>query len=774
MLIARRLKAKLDLLARALALSQRARKLIEREVRTLHRLAVRLKGTAEAITEYKDLAHSIGKGRRVVPIAILHCDETTGDNIEPSLLLDLLDRIAGNRLQHIHPATGQRPAPVLLKHEEYPLPRVIKNSRARIQLRRLVARLIAKNIPHLLYRVLRLMREHLSRDVTQALVALAIIDLGLVGDPTLGDTLELNSPLQPTLLRRQCIIHSKHYKDRGAIVNFTRQGEGNNDRIKSMANKFVTSTLLTACCSAPLHADFSQDKDKPNIIFFIVDDMGWQDTSLPFWRDKEGKAQKTFLNKRYRTPHMEELASQGMMFTRAYASPISSPTRTSLMTGMNAARHRVTNWTLNADQTTDMSHPTLSAPNWNSNGLQPLGTRAKGKTKLPITGEEGSYNIKKPFLTARPITEYLRKAGYITIHCGKAHWGSKGTPGANPLNLGYDYNIAGKETGGIADFRGKMRYGKGPFRVHGLRHMDKYEKENTFISEAITLESIELLNELKPKADGKPFYLYMSHYAVHVPLDARANDERFMKNYPAPNVGKHPADGKPWNLNERNYATLIEGMDKSLGDLMAWLKTNNLEKNTVIIFISDNGGLAISGRLTNANYPLRFGKGSVFEGGIRVPAIIKWPGVVAEGSESARPIIIEDFFPTLLDISKQEPRKSDGVSLVPTLRGNKSNTTRPLLFHVPNFWGASSNDGWGYGPRSALVYGDWKLIYDHATGKRELYNLDTDIGEQTDLAQSQPAKLRELTQMLHKELRNKKAQMPTVTKTKRPVPTLPR
>ncbi len=534
----------------------------------------------------------------------------------------------------------------------------------------------------------------------------------------------------------------------------------------------LTLPLLTAGLAAPLHANFSHNVEKPNIIFFIVDDMGWQDTSLPFWRDAEGKAKETFLNKRYRTPHMEALAEQGMMLTRAYSCPVSTPTRVSLMTGMNASRHRVTNWTLNADKSVDTPHPTLQAPAWNVNGLQPRGTRSSGKTKLPITEEPASYDMKMPYLTApsKTLAQAIKDSGYITIHCGKGHWGTKGTPGANPRNLGFDYNIAGKETGGIADYRGKNSYGTGRFQITGLRNMEKYKKENTFVTEALTLEALDLLNELKPKAGGKPFYLYMSHYAIHSPLDERANDERFMKNYPAPGAGTHPADGKPWNLKERNYATLIEGMDKSLGDLMAWLKENDLEKNTVIVFVSDNGGLAISGRLQDANYPLSYGKGSLYEGGIRVPAIVKWPGVVKASSTSDTPVIIEDFYPTLMGIVKKSAKKVDGISLIPTLKGNTGKENlRPLIFHMPNMWGEGAASGPGYGARSAIILGDWKLIYDHATETSMLFNLSDDIHELTDLAEKHPQKTKEMAQLLTRTLKSRKAQMPLLKKSNKSV-----
>ena len=178
-----------------------------------------------------------------------------------------------------------------------------------------------------------------------------------------------------------------------------------------------------------------QKMQQPNIVLFMVDDMGWQDTSEPFW------SQLTPYNKLCRTPNMERLARQGVKFTSAYACAVSSPTRTSLMTGMNAARHRVTNWTLNLNTSTDVSDPELAFPSWNVNGLQPADS-------TPIVSN-GVY--------ATSLTQILKDNGYYTIHAGKAHWGAKTTPGSNPLNLGFDVNIAGSEIGGPAIFTSKPR-----------------------------------------------------------------------------------------------------------------------------------------------------------------------------------------------------------------------------------------------------------------------------------------------------------------------------
>lgn len=531
----------------------------------------------------------------------------------------------------------------------------------------------------------------------------------------------------------------------------------------------ISLSALFLCSMNTLFAGNKAEKHpspRPNIILFLVDDMGWQDSSVPFWAEEDGVAKKTFLNKRYKTPHMEKLASKGMMFTSAYAQPVCSPSRVSLMTGMNSARHRVTNWTLNCDQSTDAGNKNLlPAQGWNVNGLQPVGTPPRGKTKLPITNREVEYEMKKPYLTAHTLPELLRKSGYITIHCGKAHFGTRNTPGANPENLGFDYNIAGTEIGGPADYRGSKKYGQGPFAIRGLDENNYYEND-IFLTEALTQEAIKRLELIRNSSDeaGQPFYLYMSHYAIHAPFDQRGYDQRFADNY------KDPQDGNPWSDNERRYAGLIEGMDKSLGDLMTYLEEKDLSGNTIILFMSDNGGLAISGRMGNelSNYPLSFGKGSTREGGIREPMIVSWPGVTKSGAKCDAPIIIEDFFPSILEMAGAtnfEPhQKVDGVSFVPLLRGSTQTKDRPLLFHFPNIWGEGSSFSQYYQPSTALRLGDWKLIYWHAEQMLELFHLKEDISEQRNLASALPKKTREMAELMTSLLKKRNAQMPVFKK----------
>ena len=381
----------------------------------------------------------------------------------------------------------------------------------------------------------------------------------------------------------------------------------------------------------------AQTSDRPNIIVFLVDDMGWQDTSVPF------HSERTKFNDTYETPNMERLAAQGMKFTHSYACAVSSPSRVSLLTGMNAARHRVTNWTLFKNQPTDRRSEVLSFPEWNVNGI------------CQVDGIEHTTVV-----TALP--QLLKNAGYHTIHCGKAHFGAINTQGESPYHLGFEVNIAGHAGGGIASYLGEKNFGntpddsqKHPQAIPGL---EKYHGKDIFATEALTLEAISALDRAKKLK--QPFFLYMAHYAIHIPVD---KDLRFFQKY----------IDKGLDPREAAYAALIEGMDKSLGDLLNWLETNGEAQNTIVMFMSDNGGFSNGsqwrgGELYTHNAPLRSGKGSAYEGGIRVPMIVKYPGKTAAASVCKQPVMIEDFFPSIHEMAgiKSEIRqKVDGKRFVP-------------------------------------------------------------------------------------------------------------
>ena len=482
----------------------------------------------------------------------------------------------------------------------------------------------------------------------------------------------------------------------------------------------------------------AQTPDRPNIILFLVDDMGWQDTSVPF------HSERTKFNDTYETPNMERLAAQGMKFTQSYACAVSSPSRVSLLTGMNAARHRVTNWTLFKNQPTDRRSEVLTFPEWNVNGI------------CQVDGIERTTTV-----TALP--QLLKNAGYHTIHCGKAHFGAINTPGESPYHLGFEVNIAGHAGGGLASYLGEKNFGNTPegTRKHpqAIPGLEKYHGKDIFATEALTLEAIAALDRAKKL--GQPFFLYMAHYAIHIPVD---KDKRFFQKY----------IDKGLDPREAAYAALIEGMDKSLGDLLNWLETNGEAQNTIVLFMSDNGGFSNSsqwrgGELFTHNAPLRSGKGSAYEGGIRVPMIVKYPGKTVAASVCKQPVMIEDFFPSILEmagVKKPEIRQQvDGKSFVPLLEGKKTAQSRSFFWHYPNLWDGVAP---GVFPSSTMLKGNMKLIYNYETGEKELYNLAVDLGETHNLATENPVLLKKLSKELGHYLRKVKAQRPVIKATGKP------
>ena len=470
-------------------------------------------------------------------------------------------------------------------------------------------------------------------------------------------------------------------------------------------------------------------QNRPNIIVFLIDDMGWQDTSVPFWKEK------TPLNSRYHTPNMERLAKEGMKFTNAYAAPVCTPSRTSMLSGMNASHSRITNWTSpEKDKRTDAADTQLETPDWNYNGLSPVPNIAHTQ-----------------YATVFP--QLLKEAGYTTIHVGKAHWGSAGTPGANPYNMGFEVNIAGHAAGHPQSYLASDFYGNKPGKAQwqAVPDLEEYYDTETFLTEALTQESIKAMRNAIDKK--QPFYLNFAHYAVHLPFMA---DKRFYQKYIEAGLPEP----------EARYASMIEGMDKSLGDVMDFLKAKGIEKNTVIIFMSDNGGLSQSQRAGaphTQNLPLKAGKGSVYEGGIREPMIVKWPAVVKPSATANQYVIIEDYFPTILEMAGIKGYKTiqqvDGKSFMPVLKDhNYRDDTRFLYWNMPNKW--LPVDGPGINFKSAIRQGDWKLVYNMRDSSMELYNLSNDIGETKDLAHQYPEKAKALASQLSQQFRKWNAQMP--------------
>jgi arylsulfatase A-like enzyme len=479
---------------------------------------------------------------------------------------------------------------------------------------------------------------------------------------------------------------------------------------------------------------------KPNIVFFLVDDMGWEDTSVPFWDSV------TAANKKFHTPNMERLAASSLKFTNAYANSVCTPTRVSFLSGMNAAHHRVTNWTAYKDKGPDGKDSLLSVPEWNVNGLSPVpgDARAVYATTLP---------------------QILKNNNYYTIQCGKAHFGAYQTPGADPLQLGFVKNIGGSAAGNPASYLAEDDFGYKPDRFilqADIPNMKQYWGTPTFLTEDLTKEAMLAMDTAQLL--HKPFFLYMAHYAVHLPYSA---DKRFIQKYLDRGIPKA----------EAAYCALVEGMDKSLGDLLDYLDTHHLTENTLVVFMSDNGGFSHSprqGAQNTQNYPLRGGKGSLYEGGIREPMMVRWPGITQKNTTCSQYIQVEDFYPTLLEIAGikkyKTAQETDGVSIVPYLKNPLfSDNKRALVWNYPNDWNGSvygTDNAWMTGIRQ----GDWKLICFEKFGRLELYNLKNDIKEAHDLSAENPGKTKELAKLLTKQLKKYKAQRPVFKATGKEVP----
>ena len=543
--------------------------------------------------------------------------------------------------------------------------------------------------------------------------------------------------------------------------------------------KSATKCMLGLTLAAPLAATA---KERPNIVFFLVDDMGWVDSSVAYGEEVYPN------NMRFNTPNMARLAEQGVIMTNAYACPVSTPTRTSMLTGVSAAHSHITNWTsAMKDMPSDGTGGAIASvtkaasdegndllrPEWNINGMSPT---------------EGVANT----LHATPLPQILRDAGYFTIHVGKAHWASAGTPGASPYNMGFVVNVSGNVAGMPRSYLSEDNFGNLPekWTFMAVQNMTEYYGTGVHLSEALTREALKTLDY--PIAHKQPFYLYFAHYATHTPIQ---RDPRFIQKYLDAGMDEGQA----------RYASMVEGVDKSLGDVMDFLEEKGLDKNTIIIFMTDNGGnaenTAKGGVRFMHNLPLRNGKGSCYEGGIRVPLAFKWSGKIAPSTRVNTPVVCEDMFPTILEMAGvknyQTVQKVDGESLVPLItKGSKIaakavakgevtsqkeanalvieqeisgiDPERPLVFHYPHKWKGYDLEDIDF--LSAVRKGDWKLIYRLRTGKMELYNLRTDIGEQCDVAAQNPEKVKELAKALSDKLRVWDAPMPTVRKSGKAVP----
>lgn len=503
-------------------------------------------------------------------------------------------------------------------------------------------------------------------------------------------------------------------------------------------------TLIAVIVGLFLHAStLAAAVPRPNIVVFLVDDMGVMDTSVPFLTDDVGRPKRYPLNEFYRTPNMERLAARGIRFNQFYAMSVCSPTRICLMTGQNAARHRTTNW-INPDK--DNRGPN-GPPDWNWRGLK--------KGDVTLAGLLGAN-------------------GYRTIHVGKGHFAPRQFDGADPRNLGFDVNIGGASFGSPGSYYGKENFGLGTRRAKSaVPHLEKYHGKDIFLTEALTIEANAAVSQAVK--DRKPFYLYLSHYAVHAPFQS---DPRFADHYK--DSGKSPP--------AQAFATLIEGMDKSLGDVLDHLEALGVADNTILFLLGDNGSDAPLGHQHQVACaaPLRGKKGAHYEGGMRVPFIAAWAKAadtpyqkrlpIAAGAIQSQLAAVHDLFPTILalaDIATPEKHVVDGARLDTLLTG-KPDAVREqtFLMHYP------------HAPHRSNYFtcyrrGDWKVIYHYYPSEAsesshfQLYNLRDDPFEQNNLAATNPDQLKVMMQGLAAAMEQHDALYP-VHKTDATTPLRPR
>lgn len=429
---------------------------------------------------------------------------------------------------------------------------------------------------------------------------------------------------------------------------------------------------------------------KPNFVFILLDDLGWRDLAC-------------YGSSFYETPHLDRLAREGVSFTNAYAAcPVCSPTRASLLTGRYPARVGVTDW---------------------------IGAHARGRL------------LDAPYVDHLPLEEFslakaLKRGGYQTWHVGKWHLGTRAY---YPEAHGFDVNIGGCDWGAPK---------KGYFSPWGIETLADGPTAGEYLTDRLTDEAIALIR----RCGDRPFSLNLCHYAVHTPIQAKAEDVR-----------RFQAKARDLGLDQRNpfqegeffpcehkkdrrvvrrlfqsdpvYAAMVYNMDENIGRLLAALEEAGLASNTVVIFTSDNGGLATSEGSPTCNAPLAEGKGWMYEGGTREPFIVRWPGVTRPGAQVDTPITSPDLYPTLLEMAGLGPllhQHCDGISLVPLLRGAASLPREGIFWHYPHYGNQGGTPG------SSVRWGDRKLIEFFEDGRLELYDLREDISERRNLALEQP------------------------------------
>lgn len=472
----------------------------------------------------------------------------------------------------------------------------------------------------------------------------------------------------------------------------------------------VSITVALAAAGGNLSADGvpNNAKSPQNVVVFLVDDMGWADL---------GCYGSTF----HETPAIDALRASGMKFTNGYAAcPVCSPTRASIMTGRHPVRVDITDW-------------------------------IPGRPTETVKGAKFQHVHDRDELALEEVTlaEALAEHGYQTFFAGKWHLGTKGHW---PTDQGFDINIGGWDVGSP----------RGGYYAPWVNPNLESRHDGEYLTERLTEESVKFLDARDP---NRPFLLYLSYYNIHTPIQAyKKRIEHFERKAKATFEGPTPVGDEHGNksrLREDNpaLASMVAAVDVSVGDVLAALDRLGLTDDTIVIFFSDNGGLATLPNRPgpNCNLPLRSGKGWLYEGGVREPFLIRAPGVTQPGSTCDVPVVSMDIFPTILDLCGLPAKPDchvDGVSLRPLLEGGDAIAERALYWHYPHYHGS------GWTPGASIRLGDWKLIEFYHHDKVELYNLRDDPGEQHDLSQSNPAERDQLLDKLHAWQKELGARMP--------------
>lgn len=447
----------------------------------------------------------------------------------------------------------------------------------------------------------------------------------------------------------------------------------------------MTRASLLLIFAAFAGAAGAAESDRMNVVFILIDDLGWKDLGC-------------YGSDYYRTPNIDALAAEGMRFTDGYAAcNVCSPTRAAVMTGKYPARLLLTQW--------------LPSGRWSATGNRM---------------REGRYLSNLP-LEEVTIAEALREAGYRTGFMGKWHLGTETY--YYPEHQGFDVNVAGRDYGAPGSYFYPF---EGSWKIPTTGKMLRKEsplsgKQGDYLVDRLAEEAEAFIRD----SAGEPFFLMLSHYAVHTPLQGKPEKVAGYEK-----VAKNKRQGKP------AYAAMVESVDESVGRIRRTLRELSLDERTLVIFTSDNGGFA---KATD-NSPLRANKGSNYEGGIRVPVIIKWPGVTEPESVSAEPVISTDFYPTILAATGQSLRPhqhADGKDLTPVLSGRGGLDREAIYWHYPHY-----NQHPQSFPSGVVRAGDWKLIESYETGELSLYNLARDVGEANNLAEQKPNQAAKLHALL--------------------------